>query len=51
MVREPWDLSSQNWLNGNSRTARIMATLVLNKRGFDVKRFFTLDDYYRYCIS
>jgi len=34
------------FIDGNGRTARIMATLVLYKRGFDVKRFFTLDDYY-----
>jgi Fic family protein len=36
------------FIDGNGRTARIMATLVLYKRGFDVKRFFTLDDYYDY---
>lgn len=34
------------FIDGNGRTARIMATLVFNKRGFDVKRFFALDDYY-----
>jgi len=34
------------FIDGNGRTARIMATLVLYKRGFDVKRFFALDDYY-----
>ena len=34
------------FIDGNGRTARIMATLVLYERGFDVKRFFTLDDYY-----
>lgn len=34
------------FIDGNGRTARIMATLVLYKRGFDVKRFFSLDDYY-----
>jgi Fic family protein len=34
------------FIDGNGRTARIMAALVLYKRGFDVKRFFTLDDYY-----
>ena len=34
------------FIDGNGRTARVMATLVLYKRGFDVKRFFTLDDYY-----
>ena len=25
---------------------RIMATMLLYKRGFDLKRFFALDDYY-----
>lgn len=34
------------FIDGNGRTARIMATIVLFKRGFDLKRFFTLDDYY-----
>ena len=34
------------FVDGNGRAARLMATLVLSKRGFDVKRFFTLDDYY-----
>lgn len=35
-----------SFIDGNGRTARIMATLVLYKRGFDLKRFFALDDYY-----
>ena len=34
------------FIDGNGRTARIMASLVFYERGFDVKRFFTLDDYY-----
>ena len=34
------------FVDGNGRTARVMATLVLYKRSFDVKRFFALDDYY-----
>lgn len=34
------------FIDGNGRTARIMASLVLYERGFDVKRFFALDDYY-----
>src|SRR3972149_8205953 len=34
------------FIDGNGRTARIIATLVLYKRGFDLKRFFALDDYY-----
>lgn len=34
------------FIDGNGRTARVIATLVLYKFGFDLKRFFTLDDYY-----
>ena len=34
------------FIDGNGRTARVIATLVLYKRGFDSKRFFALDDYY-----
>ncbi len=34
------------FIDGNGRTARVVATLVLYKRGFDSKRFFVLDDYY-----
>ena len=34
------------FIDGNGRTARIMATLVLFRSGFDLKRFFALDDYY-----
>ncbi|MEA1907423.1 MAG: Fic family protein [Euryarchaeota archaeon] len=34
------------FIDGNGRTARVMATLTLYKRGFDLKRFFALDDYY-----
>jgi len=34
------------FIDGNGRTARAMASLTLYKRGFDVKRFFALDDYY-----
>lgn len=34
------------FIDGNGRTSRAMAALVLYKRGFDVKRFFTPDDYY-----
>ncbi len=34
------------FVDGNGRTARILATMTLYKRGFDAKRFFTLDDYY-----
>jgi len=34
------------FIDGNGRAARVIATLVLYKRGFDTKRFFALDDYY-----
>jgi Fic family protein len=34
------------FIDGNGRTARIMAMLVLYKKGYDVKRFFSLDDFY-----
>jgi len=34
------------FVDGNGRTARVLATLVLYLRGFDTKQFFCLDDYY-----
>ena len=34
------------FIDGNGRTARVLATLILFKRGFDTRRFFALDDYY-----
>lgn len=34
------------FVDGNGRTARALATLVLVTRDFDIKRFFVLDDYY-----
>jgi len=34
------------FVDGNGRTARALATLILNQREFDIKKFFTLDDYY-----
>lgn len=34
------------FIDGNGRTARALASLVLLLRNFDIKRFFTLDDYY-----
>ena len=34
------------FIDGNGRTARIMASLVFYEREFDVKRYFALDDYY-----
>mgnify|MGYP001139751977 CR=1 FL=1 len=34
------------FVDGNGRTARVLATWILYKRGFDTKQFFTLDDYY-----
>lgn len=34
------------FVDGNGRTARALATLVLCQRGFDTRRFFALDEYY-----
>lgn len=34
------------FIDGNGRTARVIATLIFLMRGFDSKRFFALDDYY-----
>lgn len=34
------------FIDGNGRTARVLATIIFLMRGFDVKRFFALDDYY-----
>ena len=34
------------FIDGNGRTARLLATLLLYKSGFDHRRFFALDDYY-----
>ena len=34
------------FIDGNGRTARSLASLILYLRGFDTKRFFALDDYY-----
>ncbi len=34
------------FVDGNGRTARALATLILYIREFDIKRFFILDDYY-----
>jgi len=34
------------FVDGNGRTARVLATLILYIREFDIKRFFALDDYY-----
>ena len=34
------------FIDGNGRTARALATLILYMRGFDAKQFFCLDDYY-----
>jgi Fic family protein len=34
------------FVDGNGRTARALATLVLYKRGFDTRRFFALEEYY-----
>jgi Fic family protein len=34
------------FVDGNGRMARALATLILTTREFDIKRFFTLDDFY-----
>jgi len=34
------------FIDGNGRAARLMASLILYKSGFDHRRFFALDDYY-----
>lgn len=34
------------FVDGNGRTARVIAALILRIRGFDTKQFFCLDDYY-----
>ncbi len=34
------------FVEGNGRTARAMATLVLFTEGYDIKRFFALEDYF-----
>jgi Fic family protein len=34
------------FVDGNGRTARALATLILCLRSFDVKRYFALDEYY-----
>lgn len=34
------------FIDGNGRAARLLATLIMYKSGFDHRRFFVLDDYY-----
>ena len=34
------------FVDGNGRTGRALATLILYLRGFDTKQFFCIDDYY-----
>ena len=34
------------FIDGNGRTARALATLILHIRGYDIKKYFTLDEYY-----
>lgn len=34
------------FVDGNGRTARALATLILYLKEFDIKRFFTLDEFY-----
>lgn len=35
-----------SFIDGNGRTARVLASQILYLRGFDFKQFFCLDDYY-----
>jgi Fic family protein len=37
---------SHPFVDGNGRTARALATLILSLKEFDIKKFFSLDDYY-----
>lgn len=39
-------VSIHPFIDGNGRTARAWATLVLYHRGFDIKKLFALEDYY-----
>ena len=34
------------FIDGNGRTARLLASLIMYRSGFDHRRFFALDDYY-----
>lgn len=34
------------FVDGNGRTARALSTLILLLKGFDIKRYFSLDEYY-----
>ncbi|MCL5411771.1 MAG: Fic family protein [Patescibacteria group bacterium] len=34
------------FIEGNGRTSRAIATLILYKEGYDIKRFFSLEEYY-----
>ena len=34
------------FVDGNGRTARSLATLILFKEGYDIKKFFSLEEYY-----
>ena len=34
------------FIDGNGRTARALSTLVLFKEGFDIKRFFSIEEYF-----
>lgn len=41
-----WFVWIHPFVDGNGRTARTLATLILYLREFDIKRFFALDNYY-----
>lgn len=36
------------FIDGNGRTARALTSLILHIRGYDTKKYFTLDEYYDY---
>ncbi|MFH1823615.1 MAG: Fic family protein [Candidatus Firestonebacteria bacterium] len=40
------DFRIHPFIDGNGRTARVLVSLILFLRGFDIKQFFCLDDYY-----
>jgi len=39
-------VSIHPFMDGNGRTARALATLILYQRGYDLKRFYSLEEYY-----
>ncbi|MBS1988585.1 Fic family protein [Candidatus Dependentiae bacterium] len=39
------------YYDGNGRTARLLATLILHMRGYDLKRIYSLDEYYAHNLN